>query len=528
MVVTGSPSPSPSPSSAADPAAPGRRRVLAVALAGAVLAGLLGWAVAPAPASPGPERTGDPVLAERLREVAGPGQYGLVAALVQDGEPTYAGVGDDGRGTPVGPDTPFEIGSVTKTMTGAVLAGLESEGVVRGTDRVRDVVPDRAWGPVGDVTLGELAAHLSGLLREPGGLGDLAAGLGNVYFGLPAPAHTPDEILEAAAGATLGERGEPLYSNLANALLGQLLAVRTGTPYPELLARYVTGPLDMTATGIPAAPPPGAAVGHDESGDAVAPWISAGDAPAGTGVWSTATDLVRYTAALDRPGSPVAAAAQPRHPSEFGRIGYGWYTVPVSGPAGAEHTLLWKNGGSGGVSTSVLAEPATGRTAIVLGNSEAGVDRIAAELLGVPSPFTARDVEGSNGVDAGDVRGVIGVVVAVGFPLLAGATLLGTARGGWGRRRRPVRRTDVASAVGTALFFLVVAWAAGAVSWACVPFWMLGCVAAGAGLGLVVVRRRSWEADGGAGAVGRRWNAGFSLVLGVGALVAAVGTALMI
>lgn len=498
------------------PAGPGRRVLVAV-LAGVVLAGLLGWVLAPAPSTPGPQSTGDPELAQRLRSAAGPGQYGLVAALVEDGDATYAGIGHDGRGTPVTGDTPFEIGSVTKTMTGAVLAGLERDGVVRGTDRVRDVVPDREWGEVGDVTLGELAAHLSGLPREPGGVGELVTGLGNLYFGLPVAAHTPQEVLDIAAGTPLGDRGEPLYSNLANSLLGQLLATRTGTPYPELVAQYVTDPLAMSATGMPAAPPAGAAVGHDESGNAVAPWISEGDAPAGTGVWSTATDLVRYTAALEQPGSPVAAAAQLRHPSEFGRIGYGWYTVEVGG-----HMLIWKNGGSGGVSSSVLSDPATGRTAIVLGNSTAGVDRIAAELLGVPSPFTASSDDGT------DVRGLVTVLIAVVFPLLGGATMLGAARGGWGRRPRPVRRTDVLSGAGTGLFFLVIAWTSGAVSWAWVPFWMLGCLLAGAGLGLAVARRRSWESDRGTGAAGRWTNAGFSLVLGVGGLAAVVGISLMI
>ena len=60
------------------------------------------------------------------------------------------------------------------------------------------------------------------------------------------------------------------------------------------------------------------------------------------------------------------------------------------------------------------------------------------------------------------------------------------------------------------------------------PFWMLGCLLAGAGLGLAVARRRSWESDRGAGAAGRWVNAGFSLVLGVGGLAAVVGTSLMI
>lgn len=507
MVVTGS---------STVPAA--GRRALAATLAGAVLLGLLGWLLAPAPSSPGPASSGDPALADRLRAAAGPGQYGVVAALVEDGAATYAGIGDDGRGTPVTATTPFEIGSVTKTMTGAVLAGLERAGVLRGDDRVRDVVPDREWGPVGDVTLAELAAHRSGLPVQAGGAANLLYNLGNGYLGTAPRPHTPQEVFEAADAASLGPRGESVYSNLANALLGQALAARTGTPYPELVERFVTGPLAMTATTIPASPPEGAAIGHDEAGRAVAPWISAGDAPAGMGVWSTAEDLVRYAGALDAPGSPVAGAAVPRFPAEYGRIGYGWYTVEVGG-----RSLLWKNGGSGGASASVLAEPATGRTAIVLGNSASGVDDIASRLLGVPSPFEAQEDDGAPGL-----RGLLTAVIAIVFPVLGGATVLSTARGGWGRRPNPVRRSDVAGAAGTGLFFLLIAWSAGAVSWAYVPFWVLGCVLAGAGAGLTVARWRDWGPDREAGAGGRRASAAFGLVLGLGALAAVVTARVLI
>lgn len=500
------------------------RRALAAALAGALLCGVLGWLLAPAPSTPGPATTGDPALAERLRAAAGPGHHGLVAAVVEGGATTSAGIGDDGRGTPVSATTPFEIGSVTKTVTGAVLAGLERAGVVRGTDRVRDVVPERDWGPVGDVTLAELAAHRSGLPVQAGGGTELLYNVANTYLRTAPRPHTPQQVFAAADAAPLGPRGEEAYSNLANALLGQALAARTGTPYPELVERFVTGPLGMSATTIPPVPPAGAAVGHDEAGRAVAPWISPGDAPAGTGVWSTAEDLVRYVGALDVPGSPVADAAVARFPSEFGRIGYGWYTVEVGG-----HTLLWKNGGSGGVSSSVLVEPASGRAAVVLGNSEAGVDRVAARLLDVPAPFEALPPgPGPDLPELADLPGLVAAGVAMLFPLLGGAGLLAAARGGWRPRPGPVRRSDVVGAAGSTLFLLVVAWTAGAVAWAYVPFWVLGCVLAGAGAGLALARRRATVPDRGPGAAGRWAGAAVGVLLGGGALAAVVVAALSI
>lgn len=473
----------------ATPDAPARRRTLAAALVGAVLLGLVGLLAAPAPTTPGPESSGDPALAGQLREVAGAGQHGVAAVVVDGGTATFAGIGDDGHGEAVTETTPFEIGSVTKTVTGAVLADLERRGVVRADERVRDVVPDRQWrdGGVGDATLAELASHRSGLPRlAGGGLATLPASV----LGWNPYGSTPQELFADADAAELSDRGSSRYSNLGSALLGQVLAVRAGTPYPELVRESVTGPLGMTATTIPDAPPPGAAQGHRIDGRAVDPWISAGDAPAGIGVWSTTTDLARYAAALTDPGSPVADAAVPRWPSDIGRIGYAWNVYTADG-----RTLIWKNGGSGGVSSSVLAEPATGRAVVVLGNSEAGVDDIAARLLDAPPPSAADPAPGAppeQDAGSGDiVQPLVTFLVGAVFPLWAGASVLAAAR--TGRRRTPATRAAFVAAVASAVLLLVLARLVGGASLLFVPFWVVGSALAGAGIGLAAVRWAGWE-----------------------------------
>ncbi|WP_060575744.1 MULTISPECIES: serine hydrolase domain-containing protein [unclassified Pseudonocardia] len=487
------------------------RRLLGAALAGALVCGALGALLAPAPATIGPESTGDPVLAERLRALAGDdGAHGLVASVTGDGTTVTAGVGDDGRGTPLDASTPFEIGSVTKTVTGAVLADLELGGVVRGTDRVRDVLPQRPWGPVGDVTLAELASHRSGLPVDAGGAPLLLHNMANGFVGTPPVERTPEEVFAAADGATLGPRGEDVYSNLGFALLGQVLAERTGTPYPQLVEQVVTGPLGMASTGLPGAPPTGAAIGHDLRDRPLHPWISAGDAPAGIGVWSTVDDLVRYVGALDDPGSVVSAAAQPRFPSDLGRIGYGWETLEEDG-----RTFLWKNGGSGGIRTSVLVEPAADRAVVVFGNADRGVDRIAVGLLDAPALF-------GDDSDGPGLVGWIQILLATVFPVYAGISVLVAARGGWWATG-PFRRPELVGAAGWALFFLVLSWARGDVAWALLPFWVLGCALAGAGLGIATVRwreavpaPRAW------------WSAALGVLVGAGALVAVVVSAALV
>lgn len=496
---------------------PPLRRGLVAALAGAVVAGLLGWLLAPAPSTPGPGTTGDPALADRLRAEAGPGRHGLVAAVVRDGRVTVAGIGDDGHGEPVGATTPFEIGSITKTFTGALLVELERRGVVRADERVRDVVPDRAWRPggVGDATLAELASHRSGLPRLATGP---AAGLSlwaRGIAGLSPYDSSVEELFAAADRAELTGRGEHLYSNLGSALLGQALAARAGTPYPQLVSELVTAPLGMTGTAVLEAPPPGAARSHDLAGRPQAAWISEGDAPAGIGVWSTPEDLVRYVGALDDPASPVAEAARPRFDSDLGRIGYGWETL-----AGEGRTFLWKNGGVAGTWTTILTEPARGQAVVVFGNSALPVDDLAVRLLEAPSPFTGG---GDDEAGANPVAALMPLVVGAVFPLLGGLSTVVAARGGW-RGRRPVNRLDFLGAAGTGLFFLAAAYSLGGVAWILVPPWLAGCAAFGAGAGLAAVRWAGW---GGERGVARWANATVGVVLGVGLAGAVTVAALL-
>lgn len=89
---------------------------------GVVLAVALGAVTGPFPASLGDGASGDPELGSALADAAGPGRVGLAAAVVTPDGARTAAVGDDGNGDPLTADTPMEVGSVTKTFTGAALA----------------------------------------------------------------------------------------------------------------------------------------------------------------------------------------------------------------------------------------------------------------------------------------------------------------------------------------------------------------------------------------------------------------------
>ncbi|MDM4722670.1 serine hydrolase domain-containing protein [Micromonospora sp. WMMA1363] len=330
------------------------------------------------------QQTGDADLAAAARRAVGDpeGHRGLAVALVESGRVRTAGLGDrDPAGAPVEAGTPFEIGSVTKALTGMLLAERAAAGAVNPDDPLASALP-RVAGPTREVTLAELASHRSGLPRLALSVPEIARiSWANLIAGNPYARWDAERLVAAANEEAPGEgRGQVSYSNVGMALLGQALAAQAGTDYPHLLDQQVLRPLGMTHTMIAGEGlPPDRAVGSKAGGRLADPWVSGGYAPAGVGVWSTADNLARLIAAMLAGTAPGADAATPRFTKdERDRVGYGWFTTRHG-----DREVVWHNGGTGGFRAYVGFERATGRGVVVLGNTDRAVDGIGLRLLGV-------------------------------------------------------------------------------------------------------------------------------------------------
>jgi CubicO group peptidase (beta-lactamase class C family) len=224
----------------------------------------------------------------------------------------------------------FEAGSVTKTVTGLLLALAIGAGEVAGTDRLDRFLP--GTGAAGGATLAELATHTSGLPRLPAGLLLRAA----VH---PVDPYHGTSLRRLARDTRWVRRGPPgpaLYSNLGVALLGQALAAAAAVPYWELAGRRVLVPLGMAGGDLPrsALARPGRA------------WDLGAYAPAG-GLRATVDDLLRLAWVAARPDeSPFPAAAAdaltPRAAMSGRSVGWCW----MIGPPG-RGALAWHNGATG-------------------------------------------------------------------------------------------------------------------------------------------------------------------------------------
>jgi CubicO group peptidase (beta-lactamase class C family) len=219
----------------------------------------------------------------------------VIAGIVRDGG--LVQLVTAGEDPAPGPDIQYRIGSITKTMTAALVLQLRDEGRLALDDPLDRHLPDT---PVGAVTLRQLLGHASGLQREPeGDWWERSAGadLKTLLAGL-----TPEKLARPPHRAYH-------YSNLAYGLLGALLERTTGQPWWALLRTRLLDPLDMSRTTYQAEEP-------FARGYVVHPWHdtlreeprtdTGAMAPAGQ-VWSTAADLAKWAAFLADPAPAVLA-----------------------------------------------------------------------------------------------------------------------------------------------------------------------------------------------------------------------------
>lgn len=174
---------------------------------------------------------------------------GLALAIIEHREVIFArgfGVTSvEAGGVSCTPDTLFQIGSVTKSLTGTAIVALAGRGLLDLDAPVTTYVPGLTLGEPAaatPVTLRQLLSHTSGLPwdqitprrlfgpRDPAGLA--------AYVERELPARA----LVAPPGTLFN------YSNPGFNLAGRVAEVVTGTTYPELMARSLFEPLGMTRT----------------------------------------------------------------------------------------------------------------------------------------------------------------------------------------------------------------------------------------------------------------------------------------
>lgn len=352
-----------------------------------------GFQVAPAPAeapAAGPARApvepgrlpDDATVAAQLQAfVDRGGAPGVVVGLHDAHGTRFLAWGDAGDGAMPDADTVFEAGSITKGLTGLLLAQMVAAGEVELEQPIGALLPDslELAPELAAITLGDLATHRSGLPRLASGP-EMQA---RITSDDPYAGSTTAEIFADLARVTpetvAAGRSRFAYSNLGTAVLGQLLARAAGQPYEELLAARVFQPLELPGPVLDRGAITARRAAGTQSGAPVKAWRF--DAYAPMGAWqASARELVALGRRLLRAEPDwVGMALEPQHlPGHPGTgMGLGWHHAELG-----ERRYVWHNGGTAGCSSFLAFVPAEGLVVAVLANGGGGIaDGLARELL---------------------------------------------------------------------------------------------------------------------------------------------------
>ncbi len=114
--------------------------------------------------------TGDKDLAKQVIGLM-PDDYqarGIHVSVITAEGARHAGIGRTATsGQQYTSSTPMEIGSITKTFTGQLLADAIARGEVKASDPLFTHLPELASTPAGEATLEEVASHRSGIPGVP-------------------------------------------------------------------------------------------------------------------------------------------------------------------------------------------------------------------------------------------------------------------------------------------------------------------------------------------------------------------------
>jgi serine-type D-Ala-D-Ala carboxypeptidase/endopeptidase len=305
----------------------------------------------------------------------------IVVGIIDKEGPHYFNFGNKStNGEEANEHTIYEIGSITKVFTATLLSQQVIDGKLKLEDPIKKYLPPQVKIPqrgASEITFGNLSDNTSGLPRMPSNFSP--SDPGNPYAD-----YTVDQMYSFLSGYELtrdvGSAYE--YSNLAQGLLGYILALNAGVTYESLMIKTIAKPLGMNETKITLDKKmkKNLAMGHN-AGVEVENW----DIPtlAGAGAIRSSThDMLKFISAnlgflKTHLQAAMKKAHEVRHDKAGGmRVGLGWNITK-----GKNGDVIWHNGGTGGYMTFAGFVKETGEGVVVLTNSKESVDDIGFHLL---------------------------------------------------------------------------------------------------------------------------------------------------
>jgi D-alanyl-D-alanine carboxypeptidase len=307
------------------------------------------------------------------------GLPGMTVALAKNGSILYAqayGVSDLSTQTPAQPASVFEIGSVTKQFTAALIMKLQEQGQLHVDDSISIYLPEYAFPSA--ITLRMMLTHTSGLANftDFPQLGDWVKNGVSEATVLTAVSQAP---LQFQPGTQYS------YSNSNFFALGTIIEKLTGQSYAAYLQASILQPLGLVNTYYALPPASQAATGYTNNGAGLVPailWDRSAAFAAGA-LSSNVYDLVAWDNALVHGKVVSPASFQAMTTSNGFQIpGGGSYGFGLALWSFNNRPLIWHDGQIGGFTTETAVFLDSGFAIVVLTNDQdANPDAVVLSLM---------------------------------------------------------------------------------------------------------------------------------------------------
>jgi serine-type D-Ala-D-Ala carboxypeptidase/endopeptidase len=328
-------------------------------------------------------------------------EYGLNPSIVigiidKDGTHFFNFGKKSANGSAADEHTIYEIGSITKTFTAILLAQQEIDGKLKIDDPIKNYLPSQVKVPqrgTKEITFGNLSDHTSGLPRDAD--------------------FTVDQMYSFLSGYQLtrdvGSAYE--YSNIAQGLLGHILALNAGLTYESLMIQTIALPLGMNETKVKPDEDKKKNIAVGYSNGFEMPDLYWPTLPGAGSIRSSTYDMLKFLAAnMGLTQSPLQSAINKTHEVRHDKqpdnvkTGLAWYIKK-----GKNGEMIYHLGGTYGYLAFAGFIKETGKGVVVLTNSKENIFDICFHLLNPELPLNQikpnivlelKKIIDSNGVEA--------------------------------------------------------------------------------------------------------------------------------
>jgi CubicO group peptidase (beta-lactamase class C family) len=268
----------------------------------------------------------------------------------------------------VTPDTPFVIGSISKSFTALAVMQMVEAGEIDLDGEVSQYLDEFAGQPAGDVTIRQLLSHTSGFSTLQGN-----SSHADPSGGQDALERRVDQVAQLTPAYEPDERWE--YSNTNYQVLGRLVEVMSGQDFQTYVTEDILEPVGMDDSFVADGEAYlSMATGHR-------PWFGTkrplpdnttdrATAPQG-GIIASANDVARYMQMMMNGEDDVLSAdgkATMMRPASAASpfYGLGWFID-------SENGTVWHSGSVPGMETLATMVPAEDEGVVVLVNGGSGI-----------------------------------------------------------------------------------------------------------------------------------------------------------